>query len=104
MSKKTTNKTAIGNVPEYFTINEELTIASIDLVKSELDRLLENDKELIIKGDNLKNIDLTGIQLLYAVSRQALKKQKKVIFDISVKQDAAVLLLKAGFDLAKFKK
>ncbi len=103
MSKKkiTSEKLSQENSAIY-TIANDFSIASIESIKKEIEELLTTSDKLVIKGENIKTIDLTGIQLLYSL-RHTDKDNKKITFEITLKEEVQNLLGKAGFDITKIK-
>ena len=51
------------------TSEGELTISKISDLKKEIDRKTQKEKKVILKIDELKEIDLAGIQLLISIHK-----------------------------------
>lgn len=84
-----------------YTLPGDFSIAVIETVKKEIDQHLASGDHLTIKGDGIKAIDLTGIQLLYAIRKTANENSKQFTIDITLKEEAEMFLSKAGFDIKK---
>ena len=102
MSKKKTSEISSQENSATYTIANDFSIASIDTIKKEIEELLITSDKLVVKGEGIKTIDLTGIQLLYSL-RQSDKENKKISFEITLKEELQTLLGKAGFDITKIK-
>jgi hypothetical protein len=87
-----------GNV---LLIPEDLTIASITKLKKLVEQKLQSNSELSIVGSEAKAIDLTGVQLLFAIKKLAEDHDRKINFNISTNKETSLLLGKAGFNLQK---
>jgi hypothetical protein len=108
-----TNNNKKLEIPESETLLSEkkvsltlsdLTINKIESVKLEIEKMLEVDETIILTSNNLNNIDITGIQLLYSLQRLNAKEgKKKVTFHLSITNEVEELINQAGFDIKNLK-
>lgn len=76
-------------------LGTKLTIQEIEAVKSEIDNAMQGESTLeVITAKPIEEIDLTGVQLLLALSQN-----KKIELKISVEENQLQDLKNMGFDL-----
>lgn len=99
MKRKTLEiqKAAKGEVAKAtLFIDDELSFINCNEIKEEVLKHL-NEFDLLLIQANIAHIDLTGIQLLYAVRRslEAINKQVKFAFRLNV--ELKNLVIRSGF-------
>lgn len=79
------------------SLEGELTLINAQEVKTKLYEALKKYQALKVSARNVLSLDLSIIQLLYALSKTAGEIKKTVTFDIVVPPETNLLLRKAGF-------
>jgi anti-anti-sigma regulatory factor len=75
----------------------ELTLNNAGEIKTKLYEALKKYPLLKISVRNITAIDLSGIQLLYSLSKTAAEMKRSVTFEIALPPETAALFQKAGF-------
>ncbi|MDR2929100.1 MAG: STAS domain-containing protein [Cytophagaceae bacterium] len=84
-----------GNLNVVF--GGQLTISNIEKITEELNANRKKHKSIDISTENVENIDVTFVQLLYALKLSGQKEGFDVSISISVPDDLKSLLTNAGF-------
>lgn len=94
---KVTPSTTNGAKTVTITLSGNLTLDEAETIKLMLKQNLEKYQKFLIKLQNVENIDLGMIQLLYSFRWTAERKSKSVSFSFSLLDEHKLLLEHAGF-------
>lgn len=72
-------------------LENDLTIYSVDELKKIIDDLYKKYDDLNFEFKNIKNIDLTFVQLLFSIKQSALNDDKKITLDVDMPEDLELL-------------
>jgi anti-anti-sigma regulatory factor len=75
-----------------------LNIESVGGLKSKFDKKATEGAKILVHADKVMEIDLTGIQLLNYMQKQALKKKIDLQFKMKLEDSQREMLHKCGFD------
>jgi anti-anti-sigma regulatory factor len=75
----------------------ELTLNNAGEIKTKLYEAMKKYPLLKVSVRNITAIDLSGIQLLYSLSKTAEEMNRSVTFDIALLPETTALFQKAGF-------
>ncbi len=87
------------NQPNTILLGENITVKQAGKVKNDLLSLFSNSEPAKIVGDNIQNIDITFIQLMYSLKNSSVKRNKPVSFNFKLSDDLNVLLDRCGFKM-----
>lgn len=79
-----------------FKIVKEMSINNIDAIKKEIDEVIQNNKKLHLKIEEIENFDLTAIQLLQALKQ---KLGKNFSVEVKLKKEQEHIITNAGLDI-----
>lgn len=68
-------------------LSNELTIYTIENIKDEFDKFIDKFNQIEIVSDNIKNMDLSFVQLIKSIQKTALKKGKFLTINIELKEE-----------------
>lgn len=74
-----------------------ITVSAVDKLAGEIRESLKKAQTIMLSLSHATDIDLAGVQLLYAARRYAEKKKKELHFTGSVPEPVARKLLLSGF-------
>ena len=75
----------------------QLTINNIDKIAESLKSNIKKIKSVDITTENVENIDLTFVQILYSIMKSGKNDGFEVLASINVPDDLKLLLTNAGF-------
>ena len=78
-------------------IDDELSFINCNEIKEEVLKHM-NDFEVLIIQANIAHIDLTGIQLLYAIRKSFAVVNKQVKFSFRMNSELKNLVVRSGFN------
>ena len=87
--KKGENKVEINLI-------DELTIYTIEGIKENIIEAVNKYQDIEIKGTDIKNIDLTFVQLLDSIQKTVTNKGKNLTLDIQLNDENKVLFDNTG--------
>ncbi len=98
-SNNTSNKSkkATNDKTDIYVLKDQVLVNQIETVKKNLLSLIDKSNTIQIVGDNIKNIDITFIQILLALKKSAKIKNKQINFNLNLSEDIVVLLENNGF-------
>jgi anti-anti-sigma regulatory factor len=76
-----------------------LDINQVGYLKTKFESILDEWNEIEIKGENIHYLDLTFIQLFESFKKTAREKSKKLKWFITIEDDIALLLKRAGIEI-----
>ncbi len=79
------------------TLSGQLTINSIVKILAEMKELLKNASNVNIHVKEVENIDLTFIQLLFAIKNSGKKENYKINVNMELPDELNLLVNNAGF-------
>ncbi len=88
MKKKNGNKIEIGN---------SLVFEQVGEIKKKFDKLISKEASIKIVSDGIKNIDLTGLQLIQYFMIQSKIQKKELAFSLKIDEEPRQMLLKNGY-------
>lgn len=77
----------------------DLTIDTVDDIKADIISLVKKYDKIIVKCEELGNIDLAGIQVLYSLKKTINKANKKVEFNVKLPEDIETIVNHSGVDI-----
>lgn len=80
------------NISKFFTVE------NIDDLKANLQNSLENSKEINLNLQTIDNIDIGGIQFIYALQKEATERKIKFNLSFDGNDEISILLKKTGFE------
>jgi hypothetical protein len=85
-----------ANTPHEIKVSD-LTVYTVEEIKREIDKYLENDESFKLVFENISGIDLTYIQLI--LSLQSLEEGKKLRYEFrgDIPDEIINLLVRTGF-------
>jgi len=84
------------------TINQDMTIINANVLKEKMENALNSASTLNLKLKNIEVMDLAGIQLIYALKKEAVNQNKILRINFDLKAEVEELIRSAGFsDLLK---
>lgn len=92
MKKKRENSSSSASV----TLSE-LTVHSIEKTKAEIDKHLQEEKDITLIAENVSAIDLSYIQLILSIKKREADSRIKVVFKGEPKEEVSELLAATGF-------
>ena len=78
-------------------ISADISINKIEKLKKEMNKEMKTAHEINISAENIENIDITGIQFLYALKKEARLQNKKVNWSIELDPQQQERMEIAGF-------
>ena len=78
------------------SLNDELSFANSGDIAREVHSHMNEFEHLYIQA-NLAQIDLTGVQLIYAIKKSCLANQKKVNINLKLGEELKKLIIVSGF-------
>jgi len=78
-------------------IDDELSFINAVEIQEDLIKHINNDIDQLNIQANLVHLDLTGIQLLYAIRKTCETLNKHVSFNLRLNEDLKTLITRAGF-------
>jgi anti-anti-sigma regulatory factor len=78
-------------------ISKELTIKTIDKVWTEYLNEVSSEEKVLIQSDEVKSIDISGIQFLIFAIKSSIESNKKISFKIKLTPEVKALLERNGF-------
>jgi len=85
-----------GESKVNITFRNELTIFSIEDIKDKVVNAVTTNDQIDFVLKDVKNMDLSFIQLIYSIKLTAKKYNKKVSFNISLSDDLMNLFINSG--------
>jgi hypothetical protein len=82
---------------KQLNLGSYLTIDKIKSIYTRIEKELLNNKEFEIVSDDIKGIDLTGIQMLHSIINRAQHLGIKIQFNLSISNEQRIMLQKNGF-------
>jgi DNA-binding transcriptional regulator GbsR (MarR family) len=96
MSDKLVSKiSGKGDKKNIFRIEKDFSINNIELIKSELDNILEKNSTLQLELKGIDNFDLSAIQLLHALK---IKLKDNFTFTLEIKEELKTIVTHSGFE------
>lgn len=80
------------------TINQDMTMINAAGIKDKMEDALNSASTLNLILKNIEVIDLAGMQLIYAIKKEAENQNKNVKINFDVKADLVESIRLAGFD------
>ena len=77
---------------------EELTINNVEEAKTIIDEAFENFEDIDIVCQNVRNLDLTFLQLFYAMYQTGKNENKMLNFNFNFSEELENLIKMIGFD------
>ena len=87
----------MANKKVKFNIGDSLVIDDASQCKLKFEENLSKTDTLIIESGNIRQIDLTGVQLLHYMVNRAKTENKVLEFKMKIEPEQEQLLLKNGF-------
>ena len=78
-------------------IGNSLVIDDVKDLQDKFNAVLASSSALTIKSEEISQIDLAGIQLLYNLKNRAIAEGKKIEYKMKIDEDQRALLEKNGF-------
>lgn len=72
-------------------LSNELTIYTIENIKDEIIKAVNKYDDIEISSNNIKNMDLTFVQLINSIQKSAIKKGKKLNVNIELNEENKIL-------------
>lgn len=91
------NKTIKGKTNKYI-LKENNTIKNIDFLKKDILTAYNKSDHMQIIGKDIKDIDITFIQLMFSIRKSSLKNNKQIDFSIDLPDELMALLEHNGFN------
>jgi ABC-type transporter Mla MlaB component len=79
------------------TLEGSLVLGSLHAVKEELAKAMDRYTSIHVTVKNVATIDLTGVQLLFAIRHSAAALHKKASFEIELAGELNTIISQAGF-------
>ncbi len=79
------------------TLSGQLTINSITKLVAEMKDLLQNTSNVNIQVKEVENMDLTFIQMLFAIKNSGKKENYKIKVNMDLSEELTLLISNAGF-------
>jgi len=89
--------TADAPETKVITINGNMTIQHADEIKKVLLEALAGNDRLQLELEGISEVDLTGLQLICAAHRSAIKLGKRFLVNFSVNEPIKTIVQDAGF-------
>lgn len=89
-----------NTVHTVVTISGDLSLNNTEEIKEKVAPHIDANDKLIIKTEEVNNIDLSMLQMFYAIKNTATEKNKTVSFDINIPDESLQIIQNAG--LGKF--
>ena len=80
----------------------DLTISNIEGVKEQVLTAMNDFTNITVKLNDVENMDLSFVQLLYSISKTAKSRNSKIQFDINLSETIQTLLNHSGFKDLQF--
>ncbi len=74
----------------------DVSLVHIEEIKNKLTNEIMKPNDVTIELQNIENIDLSTVQLLYAIKKIKDKQEKKIILNINVSDEIQLLLKRSG--------
>lgn len=87
-----------GDKSVKIILQKELTIFTIEELKTKIVDVLKKYDEIQIQISNVENIDLSFLQLIDSLKKSAHKKNKKVEMNVELPENLEELMSNAGFE------
>ena len=79
------------------TLNQDMTIINAGELKAKMEEALNSASSLDLTLKNIEVMDLAGIQLIYALKKEAENQRKKLKINFDLKADLLETIRLAGF-------
>ena len=80
-----------GDRKVQITLSGELTIYTIEGIKDEIIKAVQDYNDIEIVGENIKNMDLVFIQFINSIQKTTEKLDKQLKLEINLEEDNQVL-------------
>lgn len=86
------------NGQSILRIEGELTLNTIEETLAEVKAIVDEHQNLLIELRQIDNLDLTGVQLLYAIKKTAEASKKTINYSIELPDELSTIINHAGFN------
>jgi ABC-type transporter Mla MlaB component len=87
-----------NNKSVHLLLEGELTLGNTKEIVQKLAEAVEKYDSVKVEVKNMLNIDLTGVQLLFAIKHTAFEANKQCIFDIHLPEEVKIYMDHSGFN------
>ncbi|PLX14515.1 MAG: hypothetical protein C0597_09890 [Marinilabiliales bacterium] len=80
-----------GESKVEIVLGEELTIYTIEDIKNEILEAVNKYNEIVLTGSEIKNMDLSFVQLICSIQKTVEKSEKNLTLNINLSEENKVL-------------